>query len=338
MLVVGLITWPPMVAGAQIPGSDPLDDLTDPVTDIVEDTTQTVEDTTQTINETTESVTQVVENSASSTTGTTPGVDIGGVDGGASGDGGSGGAGSIAGSVTESIAEADPDSTESGSTRTGGGSNRTRARAAEAGGPHGPRASSALDLRGRTELEPAYRVSPLVVSKLNDANRNGVYSDTEAAPRAEADVSFQVVMTNAGDVELTIIDIRDAFEDGSGEFGIPVCKDLIGSRLPAKSSAKCSFTLEDYAPEKGQKVNTLLVTGVETADPSTRVSGVDTSTVTGSDVAVLGMVATNPLPTTGAQLAALVKAMFGFMIAGTLLVAAARLREEASLGSRRIEG
>ena len=312
-----------MVAGAQIPGLDPLDELTDPVTDVVEETTQT-------INETTEPVTQVVENGASSTTATTTGIDVAEVNGVASGDGGS----NVAGSTTKT----DPDPTEGGSARTGGGSGRTRARVVEAGGRHGPRASSAHDLRGRTELEPSYLVSPLVVSKLNDANRNGVHSDSEAAPRAGAAVSFRVVITNAGDVELTITDLRDSFENGFREFGVPVCDGLIGDPLPAKATVSCSFTLEDYAPEEGEKVNTVQVTSVETADSSTRILGGDTSTVLGPDVAVLGKTATNTLATSGRQLTSLLSAMLSLMIAGTLLVGMASLKEKTALPHPSIEG
>jgi hypothetical protein len=322
LLVVGLLTWRPIVAGAQTAGPDPLEDLSDPVTDVVEGTTEA-------LHETTETVTQVVENGASSATDTDTGVDASEVNGNGSGGSGSGGAGSIADTTS--------DSTGGGPPPTGGVSGRGTA-AAENGGRHGSRSTPAHDQQVANEFDTSYQVSPLIVSKTNDANRNGVHSDSEAAPSPGAAVSFRVELTNAGDVELTITDIRDAFEEGFGRADIQVCEELIGDRLPAKASVSCSFTLKDYAPEEGEKINTLQVSSVETADPSTQVVGGDTSTVFGSNVAVLGKAATNPLATTGAQIVLLLKATLGFMIGGTLLVAAGSLREEAMLGSTRIGG
>lgn len=296
LLVVGLLTWRPMVAGAQTAGPDPLEDLSDPVTDVVEETTEA-------INEKTETVTQVVEDGASSATDTA--VDASEVNDEGSGGSGSGG----------STADTTSDSTGGGPAPTGGGSGRSTV---------------------ANRFDPSYLVSPLIVSKTNDANRNGDYSDSEVAPSPGAAVSFRVELTNAGDVGLMITDIRDAFEEGFWRVDVQVCEELIGDRLPAKASVGCSFTLKDYAPEEGEKINTLHVTSVETAGPSARVIGSDTSTVLGSNVAVLGKVATNPLATTGAQIVLLLKTMLGFMIGGTLLVAAGRPREEAMLGSTRI--
>jgi hypothetical protein len=322
LLVVGLLTWRPILARAQTPGPDPLEDLTDPVTDVVEETAEALQETTETI-------AQDVENNASSTIDPDTGIEAGGFDAGGSGGSGSGAAGSSA--------DTNSDPAGGGSATTGGGSGRTTA-AAEIGGRQGSRSAPAHDQQVGDEFDPSYPVSSLVVSKTNDANRDGVFSDPEAAPSLGAAVSFRVEITNVGDVELTITDVRDAIEDGRGGFVVPVCEDLIGDQLPPKVSVGCSFTLKDYAPEERGKVNTLQVIGVETVDPSTVMTGRDTSTVLGSNVGVLGKVATNQLATTGAQIVSLLKAFLGFMIAGTLLVAAGRVREEAILGSARIGG
>lgn len=298
-LVVGLLTWLPIVAGAQTTGPVPLEELSEPVPGSVEEAAEAVIEATE----------------AASDVDTA--IEVGEVDGAASG-------GTTA------------DSTD-GPAHAGGGSGGTKA-AAQAGGRRVSRSSPSHDQRAGAEHEPSYRVSPLVVSKTNDADENGVFSDSEAASRSGSAVTFRVEITNTGNVGLTITDVQDSFEEGPQAFGVPVCDELIAVSVPAKATVSCSFTLQEYAPEEGEKVNTVHVTTVETAHSSTRALASDTSTVLGSDVTVLGKVATNPLATTGAQILSLVKAMLGLVIGGSLLVAGGRLREEAMLGRTSIDG
>lgn len=317
VLTAGLLAGQASPAWSQIPtgGIDPVDELTEVVN-------ETVEETVGAVNDTTEAVTQTVVSSATDSAG---GGSTGGATSVMSNDTG--------GTATGNSATSGP----SGGTKTGAGtegSGRTTAASRHESG-RSLRSETAHERRGAgSDASILSLLSPLLVRKTNDADADGSFSDTEVAPTAEATVTFRVEIVNVGATDLVITEVRDALEGGFGRFDIPVCDALLGERIQTGATVDCAFTLEDYAPEGGQKVNTLQVTAVETTSPSTSVSGSDTSTVAFSEAAVLG-ITINPLATTGADVNRLLRLALALLTVGSLLFTAGRIREKTALLDRR---
>jgi len=115
----------------------------------------------------------------------------------------------------------------------------------------------------------------LSLVKTNDANGDGVFTDTEVAPTAGGAVTFQVTVTNTSKEDITIDSVTDAY--GSTSTG--VCANLVGQVLKAGASVSCQFTIQGYAPAAGDSLtDTVTVSGHDSSGATT--SAKDTSTVT----------------------------------------------------------
>jgi hypothetical protein len=150
-----------------------------------------------------------------------------------------------------------------------------------------PAAASSAGVRGQATRP---RIS---VNKSNDADRNGVYTSDEVAPRPGADVSFRVKITNLGRRAVRIERILDSYRETHRE----VCDELLGRRIPPSASKTCTFVLQDYAPPRFDSVaNTVDVTVRPTSSGRRRTAS-DISTVTtlsGGGDEVLGETVTGP--------------------------------------------
>jgi hypothetical protein len=308
-------------AGAQLP---PVDDVTDPLEEAVEDTVEAVE----------------------TTVGTSTGT-VGGAGGGETGVvGGTGGGetdavqettedatGSVTSSATESASGTGATSGSVSGGDAGGSSSGTADRPRERGHA-GPRSQRAPN-EGRAR-EPSARVAatrqkfsstvatfvPLLVELTNDANRDGSYSDIEAAPVPDGDVLFQVRLENNGSNELAILAIRNASAVGRG--GDAACGDLAGIRLAPGESTACRFTMTSFAPPKGERAVTVFeVDAADMADPSTTGTVTDTTVVRTENASVLGFFVRRGLDflaTTGARIPLLLAATMVLAVSGALLI------------------
>ena len=288
-------------AWGQIEETDPLEDVTDEVTEAVEETVGTVAGSTG-------SLTQTVDETGSSANDPVGGSGVGGFPaptGGAEG---------------TSVAE-------------GSGSAGRQANTGARGSSRHGVATRSPSERQHIPLAPSWQspIRPLSVVKTNDADGDGAFTDTETAQSPGAAVSFRVEITNTTGQEITLIRVRDGFEEDGAKVSLPVCL-LAGEQIQAGRSTTCTFTLEDYAPEEGRKVNLLTVVAVETADSSISLFGGDASVVAAPDVGVLGGVKFNPLATTGSPIGWLLRIALSLLAAGALLVEGGRLRATTPSG------
>jgi hypothetical protein len=164
---------------------------------------------------------------------------------------------------------------------------------------------------------------PLLVRLTNDADGDGSYSTSEAAPMPGADVPLQVRLENAGSNELAILAIRDAFPTSIGTGDDAACHGLAGTRLAPGESTVCRFTATEFAPPEGERVVTVLEVDVaETTDPSAVGTVTDTTVIT-TGGSVLGLVirrGLDVLATTGAHIAILMVGAVGLAAAGALFI------------------
>jgi hypothetical protein len=294
-------------AGAQIP---PVDDVTDPIEETVEQVEevveQTVDDGTQTIEDTIEDTKESTEQTTEAVTGTTDpisqtvGVKAGDEAGGATGTMGQSSGGSSS-----------PGATEHGTTGAGVASARVTRVVSETGGAS----------------YGALVYVPLLVRLTNDADGDGSYSTSEAAPMPGADVPLQVRLENAGSNELAILAIRDASPTPIRAGDDAACRDLAGIRLAPGESTVCRFTATEFAPPEGERVVTVLEVDVaETTDPSAVGTVTDTTVIT-TGGSVLGLFirrGLDALATTGAHIAILMAGAVGLAAAGALFIRMAK--------------
>ncbi len=141
----------------------------------------------------------------------------------------------------------------------------------------------------------------LSVQKLNDANRDGAFSDRETLAGLRGEVAFRAVLTNQSAVDLVLTGISDTF----GTRRMAVCAEMLRMVLRAGASATCRFTLQDYAPSSGSsQVNTVLVDAEELRNPSNTTFAQDTSRVDFAEVVsatTTSTIALQVLPFTGPQ-------------------------------------
>lgn len=122
----------------------------------------------------------------------------------------------------------------------------------------------------------------LAVTKTNDADGDGIFTDSEVGTAGDP-VTFKLVISNPGLVGVVLDSITDAF----GATTVDVCAPLLGQTVPPSGALECTFTLAAYVPPGGQQVvNTATASGHEDGDPGDTVSDSDPSTVL--SVAVLG--------------------------------------------------
>jgi len=305
-------------AGAQIP---PVDDVTDPIEETVEQVEgvveQTVDDGVQTIEDTKESTEQTTE----AVTGTTDPIShTVGVK-----------AGDEAGAATGTMGQSSSGASSPGETEPRGrGSGRSRTQ----GSPHGAAGAGVASARVTRVVSETGGASygalvyvPLLVRLTNDADGDGSYSTSEAAPMPGADVPLQVRLENAGSNELAILAIRDASPTPIRTGDDAACRDLAGIRLAPGESTVCRFTATKFAPPEGERVVTVLEVDVaETTDPSAVGTVTDTTVIT-TGGSVLGLVirrGLDVLATTGAHIAILMASAVGLAAAGALFIRLAK--------------
>lgn len=87
----------------------------------------------------------------------------------------------------------------------------------------------------------------LVLEKRNDADRDGVFSDSEDVPGAGSAVTFQVVLTNASRNEVTVTSMTDTMLDTTLDLiGEGHCPAFAGLTLAPDETEACTFTLDKY--------------------------------------------------------------------------------------------
>ncbi|MGH2545505.1 MAG: hypothetical protein ACRDHJ_01340 [Actinomycetota bacterium] len=303
-------------AGAQIP---PVDDVTDPIEETVEQVEevveQTVDDGKQTIQDTIEDTKGSTEQTTEAVTGTTDPISdtVGGKDG--------------AGAATGTMGQSSGGSSSPAATEPRGrGSGRSRTQ----GSPHGTAGAGVASARVTRVVSKTGGASsgalvyvPLLVRLTNDADGDGSYSTSEAAPMPGADVPLQVRLENAGSNELAILAIRDASPTPIRTGDDAACRDLAGIRLAPGESTVCRFTATEFAPPEGERVVTVLEIDVaDTTDPSAVGTVTDTTVIT-TGGSVLGLIirrGLDVLATTGAHIAILMSFAVGLAAAGALLI------------------
>jgi hypothetical protein len=136
------------------------------------------------------------------------------------------------------------------------------------------------------------------IDKTNDANEDGIFTNSEEAELEDQDVDFHLVITNTSDETVQITDLTDAFDQTVIDLLLDECSAFDGATLDPGESVECTFTLEDYSPAAETttvdvaEVCVVLVGGTQTAcdDNPSRVS---TREVLGETVTP-----TSPAPTT----------------------------------------
>jgi hypothetical protein len=121
----------------------------------------------------------------------------------------------------------------------------------------------------------------IVVDALNDADGDGIYSDSETAVESGADVGFKAIITNMGATAFEIANVTQSFIQESSRVQVEVCGDLKGLTLGFGESLACSFSVADYAPPVGKTVvNTVTASAIEIAGSKRRgTSDSDNTTV-----------------------------------------------------------
>ncbi|HXF72227.1 MAG TPA: hypothetical protein VNO79_06425 [Actinomycetota bacterium] len=139
--------------------------------------------------------------------------------------------------------------------------------------------------------------------KVNDADRDGRFTDDETADEQGQDVTFRLTITNTSSVNVVIQSLTDQWP-GQPPFAVS-CDEgsLVGTVLAPGASATCTFTIPDYAPVTGTApgsiVDTASVTVGQQGNAGNTASDQDESTVRVE--AVLGETVTqtpSPVPTT----------------------------------------
>jgi uncharacterized repeat protein (TIGR01451 family) len=118
----------------------------------------------------------------------------------------------------------------------------------------------------------------LTVSKTNDADGDGTYSDVENAQSASSTVPFRVVISNLGGDAIRFVSIADSVGSSPRAMDHLSCAPAVGGLIPAGGSAVCTFTAPvDLTTARAETdVVTVTATDPDGTDPVTRT---DDSTV-----------------------------------------------------------
>ena len=132
------------------------------------------------------------------------------------------------------------------------------------------------------------------ITKENDGNNDGGYSDSEEAKRSGRDVPFRLVITNTGNETVVINELTDRFPGDVVDLLTNHCANLDGRTLATGESVKCLFTLKNYSPDAdaGLKTNTAAVC-VEMMGDATK-TDCDDNTSKVRSAEVLGRTVTPP--------------------------------------------
>jgi uncharacterized repeat protein (TIGR01451 family) len=176
------------------------------------------------------------------------------------------------------------------------------------------------------------------VVKTNDADEDGSFHDEEEALHEGDPVTFQVIITNTGNVAIVLDTLLDEYE----EFLIlPDCltaegESVLGITLEPGDSITCYFTVDDYAPEpNGEIVDVVTVGGHQFDNPQATVSDFDDSAVTTPEVLPQPPVRPGPesppgdvLAATGTDLARMGLLALALWLAGVILSRLGRREDE----------
>jgi hypothetical protein len=127
------------------------------------------------------------------------------------------------------------------------------------------------------------------IEKMNDANEDGIFSNTEEAENDGQDVDFELVITNTSDVAVEITDLTDSFGQTTIDLLADECSSLAGMVLDPGESVTCTLTLNNYSPAQGTAIVNVaevcvqIVGGIVTAC-DTNPSRVHTAIVLGTTV------------------------------------------------------
>jgi uncharacterized repeat protein (TIGR01451 family) len=113
----------------------------------------------------------------------------------------------------------------------------------------------------------------ITVEKDNDANEDGIFTDSETALAGGEDVTFRVTVTNNTTEDVTIGSIVDDTHVLTGSD----CAARVGTILAASTSISCTFVGTITSDENSTEINTTTVTVSDDENNST--IGTDTSTV-----------------------------------------------------------
>jgi hypothetical protein len=306
--------------------TDPIKDVTDPIKDAVEETADTVQ---QTTNNAVGAVGQTA-NDAGGAAGQTAN-DAGGAVNDAAGAVSNAGGGGGAGDVTDggSLGDAGSRLVGDGGTSDGAAGSATSTDGAGARARPGPKspgrsAGSKVDLRPlalpapRSGEEKSVFATglagylPLLVRLTNDADGDGTYTDSEAAPQPAADVPLRIQLENTGSRELTILQVRDSSPDPMAGVDAS-CASLMGIQLVPGQSTTCSFTAEGLAPPDDRRL--VAVLEVDATDQNVTGTVADTTIIATGAASVLGQFQ-QALAGTGAQIILLVGVATGLLASG----------------------
>lgn len=68
----------------------------------------------------------------------------------------------------------------------------------------------------------------ILVDAMNDADRDGIFSDSEIAAAPGAEVNIKVLITNIGAVNFEIATVTHSYNGSGGAFRGSVCGELVG--------------------------------------------------------------------------------------------------------------
>lgn len=189
-----------------------------------------------------------------------------------------------------------------------------------------------VPFRGGIVLGGAQPSLAIVVNALNDADGDGIYSDSEIAPAAGADISFKAVISNNGVTPFEIVSVNHTFTQPSGRVQVEVCGDLGGLKVASGESLACSFSVSDYSPPLGESVvSAISASAIEVGGSGRRGTSdsdnVTVATLLGDEVlASVVQRVSGPLAFTGTDAARLVAFALVLLAAGGGLIVLARVR------------
>ncbi len=124
------------------------------------------------------------------------------------------------------------------------------------------------------------RLPDISVLKDNDANGDGVFSDTEQAPSDGAVVTFRVTISNNSPEAAIVTSISDSVHPSplTSASRTPSCQSLIGANLPGNGTLVCYF--DGVINVGGSQSETNVITVAARDDEGNTDTATDTSTVT----------------------------------------------------------
>jgi uncharacterized repeat protein (TIGR01451 family) len=122
----------------------------------------------------------------------------------------------------------------------------------------------------------------LTVTKTNDANKDGAFTDTETAKTVGQAVDFKVVIANPNQVGVVIDSIKDNWPGMPAGYVPSFTPNPAGTTLAPGASTTVTFNVPNYGPAVLTSLtDTITVNGHQQGDTTNTVSKFDSSTVNG---------------------------------------------------------